>query len=74
MATFWHNASHTVSTPVSAPSFGLGMVNRVISWFRNLQEEMAVRDELAHLDERDLHDLGITTSDFDAIAHGTYRR
>jgi uncharacterized protein YjiS (DUF1127 family) len=74
MATFWHNVQHSVSTPVSTPSVGLGIVNRVIGWFRNLQQEMAVRDELAQLDARDLHDLGISTSDFDAIAHGTYRR
>ena len=74
MATFWTNVPHTASTPVSTQSVGLGIVNRVIGWFRNLHEEMTVRDELAQLDERDLHDLGISTSDFDAIAHGTYRR
>lgn len=74
MATFWHNVPHTASTPVSTSSVGLGIVNRVVAWFRNLREEMAVRDELARLDDRDLHDLGISTSDFESIAHGTYRR
>ena len=74
MATFWHNVPHTVSTPIATPSAGQGIVNRVVAWFRGLREEMAVRDELAHLDDRDLRDLGITTADFDSIARGTYHR
>jgi uncharacterized protein YjiS (DUF1127 family) len=74
MATFWHNVPQTVSTPVSTPSAEHGFLNRIAGWFRALREDMELRDELASLSERDLHDLGITPADFDSIARGTYQR
>ncbi len=74
MATFWHNVPQTASTPVSAPSMGFGKLFRALTWIGERRAEIATRRELARLDERDLHDMGITSYDFDAIARGTYRR
>jgi len=37
------------------------------------QRELVMR-ELTALDERSLHDIGLTRSDLPAVAHGMYRR
>jgi len=74
MATFWHNVPQSVSAPAATPNFGLGAVGRVFAWIGERRAEIAVRRELSRLDDRDLHDLGISSYDFDAIAHGTFRR
>jgi uncharacterized protein YjiS (DUF1127 family) len=37
------------------------------------QRELVMR-ELTALDERSLHDIGLTRSDLPAVAHGLYRR
>jgi uncharacterized protein YjiS (DUF1127 family) len=50
---------------------------RVIALLRSLQfwlQKQAVLEELHGCDDRTLQDLGISRSDFDAIASGTYRR
>ena len=50
---------------------------RLIALLRSLQlwlQTQAVLEERHGCDDRTLQDLGISRSDFDAIASGTYRR
>jgi uncharacterized protein YjiS (DUF1127 family) len=72
MATLAHS-SHSASIARPAqdrPS----LLRRFLAW---RAERAAVRQtlrDLHRMEHRDLQDLGITQYDFDAIAHGVFRR
>jgi uncharacterized protein YjiS (DUF1127 family) len=74
MATFWHNVPHTAAAPVGVPSVNFGLIGRVVAWIGERRARAETLRELARLDERDLHDLGISAYDFNNIASGTFRR
>lgn len=72
MATF---ANPSQTTPIARPATGLRtLLQRALAW---RAERAAVRRtlrDLQQMERRDLQDLGITQYDFDAIAHGIFRR
>lgn len=57
---------------------GAGWLTRpfaaVRAWYVRRRAYARTMADLAQLDPRDLHDLGVHRYDFDAIARGTYRR
>ena len=62
---------------LSLPLQGSRLRLHLIALLRSLQlwlQKQAVLEELHGCDDRTLQDLGISRSDFDAIASGTYRR
>jgi len=67
----------TRSYGISLPRQPSRLRLRLIALLRSLQlwlQKQAVLEELHGCDDRTLQDLGISRSDFDAIASGTYRR
>lgn len=58
--------------PAPAPIFSLFW--RMISALERNQEQARIRDELSHMDSRELADLGLMRSDIADVANGTYRR
>ncbi len=74
MATFWNSVPHTATDAVKLPSLGLGLVGRIFAFIGERRAQMETMRELSRLDERDLHDLSISTYDFNDIASGKFRR
>jgi uncharacterized protein YjiS (DUF1127 family) len=69
MATLAHSPSLT------RPSTGLRrLLARLAEAFKARRATSAALRDLHRMETRDLHDLGITTYDFDAIARGQFRR
>ena len=58
--------------PAPAPIFSFFW--RIISAMERNQEQARIRDELAHMNSRELADLGLMHSDIDDVADGSYRR
>jgi uncharacterized protein YjiS (DUF1127 family) len=75
MATFWNSVPHTAAIEQpKLPSLGLGLVGRVFAFIGERRAQMETMRELSRLDERDLHDLSISSYDFNDIARGSFRR
>eukprot|EP01037_Dinobryon_pediforme_P013521 gene13519-13640_t len=86
MATFWQGVTHAETPSISfdrsgksfgrsAKSFGwLARIGHVFAWIGERRARTATLRELQHMDERDLHDLGISPYDFNEIANGTFKR
>lgn len=58
--------------PAPAPVFSLFW--KMISFLERNQEQARIRDELSHMSNRELADLGLMHSDIADVADGTYRR
>jgi uncharacterized protein YjiS (DUF1127 family) len=72
MAAF---AQGTHSAPLSRPRTGLsGLIAGLLAWHAERREINRTMRNLSQMDLRDLQDLGITPYDFDAIAHGVFKR
>jgi uncharacterized protein YjiS (DUF1127 family) len=72
-----NDAALLVRPAAQNPTFA-DAVKRVWAWLSApvhafFQRELVMR-ELTSLDERSLHDIGLTRSDLPAVAHGMYRR
>jgi uncharacterized protein YjiS (DUF1127 family) len=73
-------ASQTLPTTLKNPartvrfwSFGAQLARFYIFWRKRVQRSREL-GELYRLTVRDLHDMGLTRSDFPAIEKGIYRR
>jgi uncharacterized protein YjiS (DUF1127 family) len=72
MATLTHD-THSIS--LNHPLAALRQVAaRFQAWRAARAEYAEAMHSLAQIDNRDLHDLGISQYDFEAIARGDYRR
>ena len=72
MATLIQNA-HSIdhAVPTARPH---GLIQSIATYFASKLERANVMRELQACEPRDLRDLGISTTDFDAIARGVYKR
>jgi uncharacterized protein YjiS (DUF1127 family) len=66
-------ASPAISTRVAGPS-AQGFMDRVVAWIAERRLRAQTMNELRRLDQRALHDLSISPTDFPAIARGTWSR
>jgi uncharacterized protein YjiS (DUF1127 family) len=72
MATLAHGA-HSASLTQPAPAHR-SLLARFLAWYAERRAIAQTMRDLNQMDARDLHDLGITPYDFDAIAHGVFKR
>ena len=68
-------ATTTTNTRViPAPSPIFSLFSRIVSAFERHAEQARIREELATMSGRELADLGLSYSDINDVAAGTYRR
>ena len=68
-------ATTTTNTRIaSAPSPILSMFSRIVAAFEHNAEKARIREELETMSGRELADLGLSYSDINDVANGTYRR
>ncbi len=75
MAQLMRGFGHDVATAdVSGLQSVSGLFGRIGAWVAERRLRAETRRELSLLNPRDLQDLAIAPSDFEAIARGTWKR
>lgn len=67
-----NSTSTTRLLPAPTPVYSF--FARLVGVLERNQEQARIRDELSQMNSRELADLGLTHSDIDDVAAGTYRR